>query len=117
MISSYNQSNRVHALLITKQKRPTLKFIIPCLQYSTRIQCAVFNSCMSNKNLCFQNSLSFWLAVIKSDQLPSYLKQISPMSDTILLFKEDYNHPDIVIKDVSQERRNSVWLKIYFRMI
>jgi hypothetical protein len=46
--------------------------------------------------------------VIKSDQLPSYLKQISPMSDTILLFKEDYNHPDIVIKDVSQERRNSV---------
>ena len=82
IITSYNQSNRVHAILITKQKTPTLKFVIPCLQYSTRIQCAMFNS-----------------TVIKTDSLPSYLKQ---MSDTILLFKEDSNHPDIVIKDVNK---------------
>ncbi len=50
MIASYNQSNRVHALLITNQRKITLKFVIPCLQYSTRIQCAVFNSCMLNPN-------------------------------------------------------------------
>ncbi|CAF5076831.1 unnamed protein product, partial [Rotaria magnacalcarata] len=44
MITSYNKSNRLHALLITKQKTPTLRFVLPCLQYSARIQCALFNS-------------------------------------------------------------------------
>ncbi|CAF2854606.1 unnamed protein product, partial [Rotaria sp. Silwood2] len=82
MIKSYNQSNRVNALLITKQKTPTLKFVIPCLQYSTRIQCALFNSSM-----------------IKTTSLLSFLKQISTISDTVLLFKEDINKPELVIKD------------------
>ncbi|CAF5128791.1 unnamed protein product, partial [Rotaria sp. Silwood1] len=82
MIKSYNQSNRVHALLITKQKTPTLKFVIPCLQYLTRIQCALFNS-----------------SLIKSMTLPSFLKQISIISDSILLFKEDINKPELIIKD------------------
>ncbi|CAF3701786.1 unnamed protein product [Rotaria sordida] len=82
MIKSYNQSNRVHALLITKQKIPTLKFVIPCLQYSTRIQCALFNS-----------------SLIKTTSIPSFLKQISIISDTVLLFKEDINKPEFVIKD------------------
>jgi hypothetical protein len=52
-----------------------------------------------------RNSVLFFffrLAVIISDQLPSYLQQISPVSDTILLFKEDNYHPDVVIKDVSR---------------
>ncbi|UJR27849.1 hypothetical protein I4U23_009114 [Adineta vaga] len=81
LISSYNQSNQVHAILITRQKTPTLKFVIPCLQHISRIQCAVFNS-----------------SVILTNQLPSFLKQISTMSDTILLFKEDKN-PVVIIKE------------------
>ncbi|CAF1624706.1 unnamed protein product [Adineta ricciae] len=82
MLMSYNQSNRVSAILITKQKIPSLKFVLPCLQYQTRIECATFNS-----------------AVIKSNLLPSYLISISRTSDTILLFKEDTTRPEVVIKD------------------
>ncbi|CAF1321831.1 unnamed protein product [Adineta steineri] len=81
LISLYNQSNRVYAILITRQKTATLKFVIPCLQYIPRIQCALLNS-----------------SVIMNTQLPPFLKQISTMSDTILLFKEDKN-PVAVIKD------------------
>jgi hypothetical protein len=36
-----------------------------------------------------------------TSQVPSFLKQISPMSDTVLIFKEDKN-PVAVIKDVSE---------------
>jgi len=104
MITSYNQSNRVHALLITKQKKVTLKFVIPCLQYSTRIQCAIFNSCMSIKILS-EEKFFFWIAVITTDRFPSFLKEVYTMSDTILLFKEDINQADIVIKDVNKWRK------------
>ena len=96
LIASYNQSNRVHALLITKQRKPTLKFVIPCLQYSIRIQCAIFNSSR--------------LSMLTPDQFPTYLQQISPLSDTILLFKEDANYPDVVIKDVSRLTRSAIIL-------
>lgn len=102
MISSYNQSNRVHAILITRLKTPTLKFVLPCLQYLSRIQCAIFNSC----TYFVENPLEFHpfslirLAVIATGQMPAFLKQISPMSDTVLLFKEDPN-PAVVIRDVS----------------
>ncbi|UJR21837.1 hypothetical protein I4U23_024911 [Adineta vaga] len=82
MLTSGKQSNRVHAILITKQKTPSFKFVLPCLQYVTRIECASFSS-----------------SVIKSNSLPSYLKTISKTSDTILLFKEDIHNPEIVIKD------------------
>ncbi|CAF1360475.1 unnamed protein product [Adineta steineri] len=82
LLETSNQTNRVHALLITKQKIPTLKFVLPCLKYSTRIQCALLPSTVLNTN-----------------SLPSYFKQISKVSDTILLFKEDINKPDIIIKD------------------
>lgn len=108
MITSYNQSNRVNALLITKQKTPTLKFVIPCLQYSIRIQCSVFNLCMFKRDkdkLILK--LLFSIAVIKSNQFPSFLKGISAMSDSILLFKEDINKPEIVIKDVRTSKFNN----------
>ncbi|CAF0956307.1 unnamed protein product [Adineta steineri] len=82
LLETSNQTNRVHALLITKQKIPTLKFVLPCLKYSTRIQCALLPSTVLNTN-----------------SLPSYFKQISKVSDTILLFKEDINKPDVIIKD------------------
>ncbi|CAF4314234.1 unnamed protein product, partial [Rotaria socialis] len=82
MITSYNKSNRVHALLITKQKIPTLKFVLPCLQYSARIQCASFNS-----------------SLIKNIPLSSFLKQVSTISDTVLLFKEDSKKPEFILKD------------------
>jgi hypothetical protein len=99
MIASYNQSNRVFALLLTKQKTPTLKFAIPCLQYSIRIQCALFNSCMLKREKYFRFQLLFSIATVTTNQLPPFLKQISTTSDTILLFKED-NNPIVVIKDV-----------------
>lgn len=60
MIASYNQSNRVYALLVTKQKTPTLKFAIPCLQYSIRIQCALFNSCMLTRHKIFSLSIALF---------------------------------------------------------
>lgn len=103
MITSSNQTNRVHAILITKQKKPTLKFIIPCLQYSTRIQCAVFNPGMCRKIKTKFSFLFFRIAVIKTSPLPSFLQSISSMSDSILLFKEESNRPDVVIKDVRKE--------------
>ncbi|CAF3546263.1 unnamed protein product [Rotaria sordida] len=81
IISSYNETNRIHAILITKQKTPTLKFVIPCLQHLSRIQCAVLNS-----------------SVIMTNQIPSFLTQVSTITDTVLLFKEDKN-PIAVIKD------------------
>ncbi|CAF4709932.1 unnamed protein product [Rotaria socialis] len=81
LISSYNKTNRVYAILITKQKAPTLKFVIPCLQQLTRIQCALLNS-----------------SVMMTSQLPSFLKPISTLSDTVLFFKEDKN-PIAVIRD------------------
>ncbi|CAF4540229.1 unnamed protein product [Rotaria sp. Silwood1] len=81
LISSYNETNRVHAILITKQKTPTLKFVIPCLQHLTRIQCAVLNSSMT-----------------MTSEIPSFLKQVSTITDTVLLFKEDKN-PIAVLKD------------------
>jgi len=40
------------------------------------------------------------IAVIATSEVPSFLKQISTLSDTILLFKEDKN-PVFVIRDVS----------------
>ncbi|CAF1584249.1 unnamed protein product [Adineta ricciae] len=81
LISSYNQTNRVHAILITRQKTPTLKFVVPCLQNILGIQCAVFNS-----------------SVILTSQLPSFLRPISTTSDTVLLFKEEKT-PVAVIKE------------------
>ena len=80
------QTNRVHAILFKKTKYPTLKFVIPCLQYSTRIQCAVINS-----------------SVINSQSIPSFLQGISPTSETILLFKDHMNRPELVIKDVKTD--------------
>ncbi|CAF4365391.1 unnamed protein product, partial [Rotaria sp. Silwood2] len=81
LISSYNETNRIHAILITKQKAPRLKFVIACLQHLSRIQCAVLNSSM-----------------IMTSEIPSFLKQVSTITDTVLLFKEDKN-PIAVIKD------------------
>ena len=35
-----------------------------------------------------------------TSQMPTFLKQISIISDTVLLFKED-QHPIVIIKDVN----------------
>ena len=52
-------------------------------------------------NVCIEIEmfLLIILAVIATSQVPAFLKNISPMSDTVLLFKED-PHPVIVIRDV-----------------
>jgi hypothetical protein len=39
-----------------------------------------------------------------TSQVPSFLNQISTMSDTVLLFKEDKN-PVVVLKDVSNGKK------------
>lgn len=101
MISSYNQSNRVHAILLTRLKTPTLKFVLPCLQYLSRIQCAIFNSCTYRNENEYYVVFYYILAVIATSQIPAFLKHVSPMSDIVLLFKEDPN-PVVVIRDVSR---------------
>ncbi len=45
--------------------------------------------------------------MITTSQVPPFLKQISTMSDTILLFKEDKN-PVVILKDVSTMIRLSI---------
>lgn len=55
--------------------------------------------------------------MIRSDNLPSFFQSISFLSDTILLFKEDTDRPEIVIKDV-RGIYSMIWLEIVrFRMI
>lgn len=39
--------------------------------------------------------------MIATSQVPAFLKHISPMSDTVLVFKEEH-HPVVVIRDVRQ---------------
>jgi hypothetical protein len=50
-----------------------------------------------------------------TSQVPPFLKQISTMSDTILLFKEDKN-PVAVIKDVSNSTTFFKFQYNYFRL-
>ncbi len=116
MISSYNQSNRIHAILITRLKTPTLKFVLPCLQYLSRIQCAIFNSCMSMKKKWIEIESFYFVAVITTSQVPPFLKQISTMSDTILLFKEDKN-PVVILKDVSTMIRLSIEFRCHLEWL
>jgi hypothetical protein len=48
-----------------------------------------------------------------TDQVAPFLRQISSVSDTVLLFKEDKN-PVAIIKDVSDfKKKNFVWCLIW----
>lgn len=51
--------------------------------------------------------------MIRRDHLPAYFQSISFVSDTILLFKEDIDQVEMVIKDVRRKReRKRIVLKM-----
>ncbi|CAF0739988.1 unnamed protein product, partial [Didymodactylos carnosus] len=82
-ISTCNQTNQVHTILLTRHKFPTLKYVTPCLQYSQRIQCAVFNRSLITEN--FVRKLPF-------------MKQLLTF-ETVLLFKDENSEPVSTLKD------------------
>jgi len=63
------------------------------------------------KNIFEKILFCFCIAVIKTDRLPAFLKQVYTMSDTILLFKEDFNQADIVIRDVNKSKKKIIIFK------